>query len=249
MPRVYELLYRLGSARFYSTLVLTKGYWQNPLSPLSKENTAFTTPFKLHQFITFPFGLNGAPITFQHLMDKILRPRSAYAAAYLDDIIIYSNDWQRHMEHLRDVLRSLRVAGITENPRKCAIRRVEVQYLGFHLGHGQVRPQIVKTAAIAACPSPKTKKEVRHFLGLAGYYRRFISNYSELTSPLTDLTKREAPDPVQWKELCQHALTKVKTALCGGPHLHSPNFDLPFLLQSDASDGAGCNDPSKKNSC
>ncbi len=158
---------------------------------------------------------------------------STYAAAYLDDIIIHSNDWQRHMEHLRAVLR---VAGLTANPRKCAIGRVEVRYLGFHLGHGQVRPQIDKTAAVAACPSPKTKKEVRQFLGLAGYYRRFVPNFSDLTSPLTDLTEKEAPDPVQWTELCQQALTKVKAALCGGPLLHSPNFDLPFLLQTDASD-------------
>ncbi len=189
MPRVDEMLDRLGSARFYSTLDLTKGYWQIPLSPLSKEKTAFTTPFGLHQFVTLPFGLFGAPATFQRLMDRILRPHSAYAAAYLDDIIIYSNDWQRHLEHVRAVLRSLGVAGLTANPRKCAIGRVEVRYLGFHLGHGQVRPQIDKTAAIAACPGPKTKKEVRQFLGLAGYYRRFIPNYSELTSPLTDLTK------------------------------------------------------------
>ncbi len=236
MPRVDELLDRLGAARFYSTLDLTKGYWQIPLSPLSKEKTAFTTPFGLHQFVTLPFGLFGAPATFQRLMDKVLRPHSAYAAAYLDDIIIHSNDWQRHMEHLRAVLRSLRVAGLTANPRKCAIGRVEVWYLGFHLGHGQVRPQIDKTAAVAACPSPKTKKEVRQFLGLAGYYRRFIPNFADLTSPLTDLTKKEAPDPVQWTELCQQALTKVKAALCGGPLLHSPNFDLPFLLQTEASD-------------
>ncbi len=172
IPRVDELLDRLGAARFYSTL----------------------------------------------------------------DIIIHSNDWQRHMEHLRAVLRALRVAGLTANLRKCAIGRVEVRYLGFHLGHGQVRPQIDKTAAVAACPSPKTKKEVRQFLGLAGYYRRFVPNFSDLTSPLTDLTKKEAPDPVQWTELCQQALTKVKAALCSGPLLHSPNFDLPFLLQTDASD-------------
>ncbi len=94
-----------------------------------------------------------------------------YATAYLDDIIIYSQDWQRHLVHLREVLRALRGAGLTANPKKCAIGRVEVRYLGFHLGHGQVRPQIDKTAAIAACPRPKTKKEVRQFLGLAGYYR------------------------------------------------------------------------------
>ncbi len=140
------------------------------------------------------------------------------------------------MVHLREVLRALRGAGLTANPKKCAIGRVEVRYLGFHLGHGQVRPQIDKTAAIAACPRPKTKKEVRQFLGLAGYYRRFIPDYSELTSPLTDLTKKEVPDTVPWTEQCQQAFTQVKAALCGGPLLHSPDFSLPFLLQTDASD-------------
>ncbi|KAI7796732.1 hypothetical protein IRJ41_005254, partial [Triplophysa rosa] len=125
MPRVDELLDRLGSARFYSTLDLTKGYWQIPLSPLSKEKTAFTTPFGLHQFVTLPFGLFGAPATFQRLMDRILRPHTAYAAAYLDDIIIYSNDWQRHIQHLRAVLGALRAAGLTANPKKCAVGRVE----------------------------------------------------------------------------------------------------------------------------
>ncbi len=140
------------------------------------------------------------------------------------------------MVHLREVLRALRGAGLTANPKKCAIGRVEVRYLGFHLGHGQVRPQIDKTAAIAACPRPKTKKEVRQFLGLAGYYRRFVPDYSELTSPLTDLTKKEVPDTVPWTERCQQVFTQVKAALCGGPLLHSPDFSLSFLLQTDASD-------------
>ncbi|XP_057183820.1 uncharacterized protein LOC130550384, partial [Triplophysa rosa] len=112
------------------------------------------------------------------------------------------------MEHLKAVLRLLREAGLTANPKTCAIGRVEVKYLGFHLGHRRVRPQINKTAAIAACPRPKTKKEVRQFLGLAGYYRRFAPKYSELTNPLTDLTKKEAPDPFQWTERCQQAFTQ-----------------------------------------
>ncbi|XP_067305995.1 uncharacterized protein [Pseudorasbora parva] len=119
------------------------------------------------------------------------------------------------MQHVQVVLNSLRGAGLTANLKKCAVVRVEVKYLGFHLGHGQVRPQISKTAAIATCPHPKTKKEVRQFLGLAGYYRRFVPKYLDLTSPLTDLTKKEAPDTVQWTESCQQAFTRVKAALCG----------------------------------
>ncbi len=180
MPRVDELLDRLGTARIYSTLDLTKGYWQIPYRPYPKKRQPSQRRLDYTQFVTLPFGLFGAPATFQRLMDKILRPHTAYAAAYLDDIIIYSQNWHRHMVHLREVLRALREAGLTANPKKCPIGRVEVRYLGFHLGHGQVRPQIKKMAAIATCPRPKTKKEVRQFLGLAGYYRRFIPNYSDM---------------------------------------------------------------------
>lgn len=169
-------------------------------------------------------------------MDRVLRSHQAYAAAYLDDIIINSNDRRQYIQHLKAVLRSLRVAGLTANPKKCAIGWVEVRYLGFHLGHGQVWPQIDKTAAIVTSPHPKTKKEVILLLGLAGYYRHFVPNYSDVTSPLTDLTKKGAPDPVQWTEQCQQAFTQIKAELCGGPLLHSPDFSLPFVLQTDASD-------------
>ncbi|KAG7485602.1 hypothetical protein JOB18_014053 [Solea senegalensis] len=235
MPRVDELLDRLGTARFFTTLDLTKGYWQIPLSLESREKTAFSTPYGLYQFVTLPFGLFGAPATFQRLMDRVLRPHSAYAAAYLDDVIIHSETWEQHMQQVGAVLESLRRAGLTANPGKCAVGRREVRYLGYHLGGGQVRPQIQKTAAVAACPRPKTKKEVRRFLGLAGYYRRFIPAFSELTSPLTDLTRKGASDPVQWTEPCQLAFERVKQALCGEPLLYTPNFSLPFILQTDAS--------------
>ena len=96
---------------------------------------------------------------------------------------IHSNTWAEHVRQVAEVLESLRQAGLTANPRKCAVGRREVRYLGYHLGGGQVRPQVDKTAAIAACPRPKTKKEVRRFLGLAGYYWRFIPNFAALTAP------------------------------------------------------------------
>ena len=192
MPRVDELLDRLGTARFFSTLDLTKGYWQIPLSPESKEKTAFSAPDGLYQFHTLPFGLFGAPATFQCLMDRVLSPHAAFAVAYLDDVIIHSNSWAQHVRHVGAVLESLRQAGLMANPKKCAIGRAEVWYLGYHLGSGQVRPLVDKTAVIATCPRPETKKEVRRFLGLAGYYRRFIPAFSVLTSPLTDLTRKGA---------------------------------------------------------
>ena len=229
---------------FFTTLDLTKSYWQIPLSPESKEKTAFSTPYGLYQFVTLPFGLFGAPATFQRLMDRVLHQHAAYAAAYLDDVIIHSDTWAEHVRQVAAVLGSLRQTGLTANPKKCAVGRREVQYLGYHLGGGQVRPQVDKMAAIAACPRPKTKKEVRRFLGLAGYYRRFIQNFAGLTSPLTDLTQKGASDPVRWTEQCQGSLERVKQALCGEPPLHTPNSSLPFVLQTDA-EGWGPSCPSR----
>lgn len=158
MPRVDELLDRLGMARLFTTLDLTKGYWQIPLSAESKEKTAFSTPYGLYQFITLPFGLFRAPATFQRLMDRVLRQHAASAAAYLDDVIIHSDTWAEHVQRVAAVLESLSGAGLTANPKKCAVGRREVQYLGYHLGGGQVRPQVEKMAAIASCLCPKTKK-------------------------------------------------------------------------------------------
>ena len=173
MPRIDELVDRLGMATYYTTLDCTKGYWQIPLSPAAREKTAFSNPLGLYQFKVLPFGLFGAPATFQRLMDRVLRPHAAYAAAYLDEIVIYDDEWGQHVQRVATVLQSLRRAGLTANPKKCVIGRREIQYLGFH-------------------PRPRTKKEVRRFMGLAGYYRQFVPNFSDLASPLTDLTRKRA---------------------------------------------------------
>ena len=118
MPRVDELMESLGESRFITTLDLTKGYWQVPLSKQSKEKTAFATPDGLFQYKMLPFGLHGAPATFQRLMDRVLRPHHKYAAAYLDDIVIHSKEWDTHLQQIRAVLGALREAGLTANPKK-----------------------------------------------------------------------------------------------------------------------------------
>uniref|UniRef100_A0A9J8B9T8 ribonuclease H n=1 Tax=Cyprinus carpio carpio TaxID=630221 RepID=A0A9J8B9T8_CYPCA len=146
MPRVDELLDRLGRARFISTLDLTKGYWQVPLSKDAKPKTAFSTPSGHWQYRVLPFGLHGAPATFQRLMDVLLRPHMAYAVAYIDDVVIHSETWGEHLERLRRVLLELRRAGLTANPRKCHLALSEAKYLGFCVGRGLIRPQEKKVA-------------------------------------------------------------------------------------------------------
>lgn len=163
MPRVDELIERLGHARYFSTLDLTKGYWQVPLTDRAKEKTAFATPDGLFQYVCLPFGLHGAPATFQRLMDIILKPHRQYASAYLDDIIIFSYDWESHLAKVQAVLNSLRKAGLTANPKKCSLGLEEARYLGYIIGRGVIKPQVNKIEAIQGWPRPSTTKQVRAF--------------------------------------------------------------------------------------
>ncbi len=127
---------------------------------------------------------------FDDYCQRLLRPHQAYAATYLDDVIVHSESWEEHLERLRRVLMELRRAGLTANPRKCHLALLEAKYLGFQVGRGIVKPQEKKVAAILSAPRPSTKTQVRAFLGLAGYYHCFIPNFSSLAAPLTDLTRK-----------------------------------------------------------
>ncbi len=227
MPRVDELLDRLGRARYISTLDLTKGYWQVPLSDSAKPKTAFSTPSGHWQYRTLPFGLHGAPATFQRMMDILLRPHQAYAAAYLDDVVVHSVSWEDHLERLRRVLSELRRAGLTANPRKCHLALSEVKYLGFQVGRGLIRPQEKKVEAVRSAPRPTTKTQVRAFLGLAGYYRCFIPNFSSLAASLTDLTRKGQPEKVQWSSASEEAFQKIKEALTSEPILRAQILAAP----------------------
>ena len=238
LPRIEDILGEIGQARYITTLDLAKGYWQVPVSEADRSKTAFISPLGLFQFCTMPFGLCGAPATFQRMMDQIIWGRHHYVRAYLDDLVIFSKTWEEHLEHLNAVFQLLQDAGLTIKLKKCQFVMQECSYLGHVIGHGVTRPEAQKIKAIRSYPQPRTKKEVRSFLGLAGYYQRFIPNFAEQAKPLTDLTKKGLPDQVSWTPLCQDAFSLLKDALSKGPVLCNPNFDRPFTLQTDASEFA-----------
>ena len=236
MARVDDIIDKFGRACFISTLDLTRGYWQVPLDTSSQKKAAFTTPFGLYEFLVMPFGLHGAPATFQRMMDIILRGTEEFAAALLDDVIIFSETWEEHIKHLDQIFSILKEAGLTAKPRKCNFGMCEVNYLGHTVGGGVVRPEPEKIKAITTFPRPSNKKEVRGFLGLSGYYRRFIPEYLEIAAPLSDLTKKPAPNQVNWTEACEDAFNLLKHHLVSAPVLASPDFERPFVVQTDASD-------------
>ncbi|KYO33923.1 hypothetical protein Y1Q_0024536 [Alligator mississippiensis] len=138
MPYVTHLIERIGEARYISTLNLAKGYWQIPLRPTDCAKTSFGTPWGLFEFIRMLFSLNGAAATFQRLMDTLLAPHAAYAAAYIDDIIIFTPGWEQHLRALRAVLEELQAAGLIANPTKCKLAEKETAYMGFRVGQGMI---------------------------------------------------------------------------------------------------------------
>ena len=234
MPRIDELIDRLGHARYITTLDLTRGYWQVPLAESAKSKTAFATPFGLFQFNVMPFGLQGAPATFQRMMDRMIRGMEEFAASYIDDLVVYSRTWEEHLSHIRQVLQRLRDAGLTAKARKCQFGMEQCLYLGHLVGSGTIRPEPSKVEAISTFTTPRTKREVRTFLGLAGYYRKFIPDFATIAAPLTDLTRKNAPNLVSWSPACDSAFTELKGRMCSSPVLRSPDFTKPFLVQTDA---------------
>lgn len=189
----------------------------------------------MYQFRVMPFGLQGAPATFQRLMDHVLRDVSDFSAAYLDDVVIFSQSWDEHRFHLQQVLQRIRAAGLTINPNKCAIAQREVKYLGYIIGFGKIKPQLGKFEAIQSSPVPTTKKKMRGFLGLVGWYRKFFPHFADRAVVLNDLTKASAPNKLKWTDECDKAFRDLKDAVCANSVLHTPDFDKPFTLQTDAS--------------
>ena len=235
MPRAEDVFEQIGQAEFISTLDLRKGYWQIPLEESSKEKTAFSTPFGLFEFQVLPFGLHSAPATFQRLINYVLQGCEVFARAYIDDIAVFSTSWSDHTRHLADVFIRLERAGLTLNVGKCYFAKKEICYLGHLIGGGQLRPDPTKIEAVQNYPTPTLKKDVRSFLGLAGYYRRFIPHFADLSAPLTVLTKNGQPEKIVWTRQCEEAFRNLKTALIGPCVLQIAVPTEAFLLQTDAS--------------
>ena len=235
MPRTDELIDRLGGAKYITTLDLAKGYWQVPMKEEDKAKTAFTTPNGLFQFKVMPFGLSGAPATFQRMMDRLLQGMEDFVGAYIDDVIIFSESWETHLHHVEQVLLKLKEHNLTAKPGKCQFGMKECCNLGHIVGNGSVKPDPEKLRAVKEFPVPVTKKGVRSFLGLTEYYRKFIGNFATIATPLTDLTRKQLPDKVKWTQECTQAFENLKTVLCEAPVLVNPDFTKQFILQTDAS--------------
>ena len=234
LPRIDDLLDRLGRAKHFSTLDLASGYHQIAVKATDIPKTAFRTQRGQFEFLVMPFGVTNAPATFQRLMNTIFKDElDDFILVYLDDILIFSQTLQEHISHIRQALEKLREAKLYARLHKCSFFQEQVEYLGFDVSARGVSPSPAKVRAVVEWPRPQTVKDVRSFLGLAGFYRRFIKNFSLKARPLTDLTKEKTV--WEWKEKEEKAFLDLKKSLVIAPVLHMPNFDLEFVVTTDAS--------------
>ena len=237
LPRIDATLDSLAGSTYFTTLDLASGYWQVEIEEQDKEKTAFSTPNGHYEFNVMPFGLTNAPATFQRLMECALAGLTgSQCLIYLDDIVIFSKDFAEHIERLEKVFEALNEAGLTLRSSKCHFAQREVNYLGHIVSATGVQPDPGKTEAVSSYPVPKNTKELRQFLGLANYYRRFIANYAKIAGPLHKLLTKEKN--FQWDLKCQHAFEDLKHRLVSPPILAFPDFGQEFILHTDASDTA-----------
>ena len=231
-----DLIEQLGDVSFISKLDLTKGYWQIPLSPETKDKSAFITLNGLYHFNVMPFGMKSAPATFQRMINKVLSGLELFSGAYLDDILIYSKTFEDHLLHLETVFQRLLDAKLVAKPSKCVLGHAQINYLGHLVGSGEMKPLKSKVECLQQFPIPENKKQLRSFIGLASYYRRYIPNFSSVAAPLTDKTGKKYSNKVKWTEDCDKAFQTLKDKLSSFPVLHLPNFSKPFVVQVDASE-------------
>ena len=235
LPRINDLLDALHGARWFSTLDLKSGYWQVPIMERDKEKTAFrTSSGQLYEFNQVPFGLCNAPATFSCLMDRVLSGLHWETCLfYLDDIIVFSSTWEEHLAQLRQVFERLRHANLKLGAEKCAFAAKEVSYLGHWVTEEGLLPGSALLVAIREIPPPKTATEVRSFLGLAGYYWRYVKNFAAIAGPLHALTKKDAV--FHWSTDCQGTFDLLKMLLTTSPITAFPNFSQSFWLHTDES--------------
>ena len=232
LPKIDKMYAQLKGAKVFSTIDLRSGYHHIALGKSSRAKTAFVTPFGKYEFLMVPFSLAQAPAYFQLLMNKVLKGLK-FTMKYLDDIIIFSQDELQHLEHLEIVFSHLREAGLKMKCSKCDFFKSEIHYLGHLISPEGISPLPNKLDSIRHMPVPNSAKEIKQFLGLTGYYRKFVPRFADISRPLTTLTKKDAK--FKWTSACQKSFELLKEALCGEPVLKYADTSKLYTLYTDAS--------------
>ena len=235
LPRIDDLLDAVSGSQYFTSLDLTSGYHQILISEEDRPKTAFRTPFGHFQFKVLIEGLTNAPATFQTVMNSIFVPYlRKFIVVYLDDILIFSRTEAEHRAHVRLALEVLQREKFFVAKAKSKFAQKEIQYLGHVVNAQGIRPDPKKVLAVQSWPVPKNVHDVRSFLGLCNYFRKFIHQYSSIAVPLTNLTRKTVG--WNWTGRCQDAFEKLKHSLAEAPLLHTPDEAKPYQVITDASD-------------
>jgi hypothetical protein len=240
LPRIDILFDQLTGARVFSKIDLRSSYHQICIRPEDIPKTAFTTRYGLFEYLVMSFGLTNAPAHFTYLMNSVFMPKlDKFVVVFIDDILIYSKNEEEHAQHLRIVLTRLREHQLYAKFSKCAFWLEEIQFLGHVLSAKGIAVDPTKVKDILEWKPPTTVHQVRSFLGLAGYYRRFIPNFSKLMKPITSLLKNDIK--FNWSSNCNEAFEQLKVLLTTASVLAQPDIEMSFDVYCDASgSGLGC---------
>ncbi|KAD5803037.1 hypothetical protein E3N88_14397 [Mikania micrantha] len=240
LPRIDDLFDQLQGASYFSKIDLRSGYHQLRVRDEDVPKTAFRTRYGHYEFMVMPFGLTNAPAVFMDLMNRVCKPYlDKFVIVFIDDILIYSRSAKDHEEHLRKMLELLRKEKLYAKLSKCEFWMREVQFLGHIINEDGIQVDPSKIEAIKEWETPRTPTEIRQFLGLASYYRRFIENFSKIALPLTTLTQKKVT--FEWGERQQEAFDTLKQKLCSAPILSLPEGNEDFVVYCYASRmGLGC---------
>lgn len=233
IPLLEDLLDELGGSKYFSKLDLCSGFHQLRMDPPDIYKTAFKTHSGHYEYLVMPFGLSNAPCTFQSLMNHIFRSIARkFLLVFFDDILIYSSTWESHVEHLQVVFSILRHEHLFLKQSKCTFGATLIEYLGHLISADGVRTDPEKIKAVENWPTPINQKQLRSFLGLTNYYRRFVKGYGMISRPLTVLLQK---DGFTWTDSAASAFKELKRALSSAPVLVLPDFEKVFIIETDAS--------------
>ena len=256
IPRPQDIFDRLSNAQWFSSLDLKSGYWQLEVDPDSRQYTSFTAgPLGFYQFVKMPFGLCNAGSSFQRMMESCMGAENLSSCLlYLDDIVVFSETIEEHIERLGRVFDRLRECGLKVNPKKCHLFKQKIQYLGHWITSEGISTDNDKVAAVKNWPIPKSREELKRFIGFASFYRRFIHRFAHISEPLHHLLRgqkkkkkgskgkvaQDAPlPPFTWGDEQQQSFDQLREALTSAPVLAYADFKKPFELHTDAASSAG----------
>ena len=235
MPTAEHLFQKLNGDKYFTRIDLSKGYWQISIPEGDIPKTAFVTPDGSYEFLKMPFGMINSAATLKRAMKKLLHGLDNVEFSW-DDILVHTRTWEEHIKALRELFNRLLAAGMTIRPTKCLFGVNTVDFLGHRLEEGLIGLHEDNVTKIRDAPRPTTKKQIKSFMGLAGYYRDFIPNFAALAAPLSDLTRKGQPNKVEWGEAQEKAYQSIKVILTKEPVLRLPDPTKTYFLQTDASD-------------